>query len=246
MFLAGLFFTAYAQVSNTEKAIIKTALKNLSKQLGSQIPLTDIQSTPIPNILEVTSDLNVFYITDDGKYLFAGSLIDTAAKDTHTSSLTEIAVRKLRMQALADLKSEDMVIYRATKGKTIGAMVVFTDIDCPYCRKMQEDIEDYTNRGIEVRYLAFPRSGPDTVSFEKAVSVWCAKDKPHTYTLAVEGKELVKNLCRKNPVMMEFELGKKMSVNGTPTIFLENGAKLGGYVDAKTIEQLINEEKKAK
>lgn len=229
-----------SSVSASEKLLVTNTLDKLAKEADRKIPLDDLQPTPIKGVLQVTSDLNVFYVTNDGRYLILGEIIDTT-KDKNSWSLTEQAARKLRAQTLATVDPKDMIIFPAT-AKQIGVVTVFTDIDCQYCHKLQENIKDYTDAGLEIRYLAFPRTGPRSPSFEKAISVWCSKDKAKDYELAVSGKDIPKNNCDNNPVEMEFELGRKMGVNGTPTMFLENGARFGGLVDPKTLVKAIKGE----
>lgn len=224
----------------SEKLVITNTLEKLGKESGHNLPIDDLQPTPIKGIYQITSDVNVFYITSDGKYLILGELLDTS-KDKKNWSLTEQTARKIRAIMLAKIDVKDMIVFPAT-AKKIGTVTVFTDIDCQYCHKLQENIKNYTDAGIEIRYLAFPRSGPDSPSFEKAISVWCSKDRPKDYALAIAGKEILKNQCAKNPVAMEFELGQKMGVNGTPTMILENGMKFGGLVDPKILVKAIKNE----
>lgn len=226
-----------SKISASEKLLITNTLDKLAREADHKIPLDDLQTTPIKGVLQVTSDLNIFYVTADGKYIILGEILDTT-QDKNNWSITEQAARKLRAQTLATLDSKDMIIFPAT-AKQIGVVTVFTDIDCQYCHKLQENIKDYTDAGLEIRYLAFPRTGPKTPSFDKAISVWCSKDKAKDYALALEGKDIPKNNCDNNPVAMEFELGRKMGVNGTPTMFLDNGTKFGGLVDPKILVKAI-------
>ena len=108
-------------------------------------------------------------------------------------------------------------------------MTVFTDIDCGYCRKMHSHIAEYNERGIQVDYLFFPRSGPGTPSFAKAVSVWCAKDRQSAFTAAKAGSDPAPLQCD-NPVSEEYKLGIDVGVDGTPTVFAPDGSKIGGYL----------------
>lgn len=231
---------ALSNVSAAEQQKIKDAIAKISTETGKKIPVDNIQTSAIPNLLQVTSDLNIFYITADSRYVVLGEILDTS-KQKENWSLTEQAARQLRIKYLAAISDKDQIIFPITATKKIGTAYVFTDIDCNYCHKMQQNIKEYSDAGIEIRYLAFPRSGPNTPSFEKAVSVWCSKNKTRDYGLAIDGEQIAKNICSNNPVLMEFELGRKMSVNGTPTIFLDNGLKLAGYVDANTLLQIFKE-----
>ncbi len=229
-----------SSIPASEKLLITNTLDKLGKDADHKIPLDDLQTTPVKGVLQVTSDLNIFYVTTDGRYLILGEIIDTT-KEKNSWSITEQAARKLRAQTLATIDPKDMIIFPAT-AKQIGVVTVFTDIDCQYCHKMQDNIKDYTDAGLEIRYMAFPRTGPKSPSFDKAISIWCSKDKARDYALAVSGKEVPKNFCENNPVNMEFELGMKMGVNGTPTMFLDNGTRFGGLVDPKILVKAIKNE----
>lgn len=245
LFFASIAYCASSNqlVTTTQKNAINRAIDKLSKQTGKNIPVSDITSSPIPGLLQVTSDLNIFYITADGEYLFAGDLLDLN-KDKNSWNITENQTRALRVKALAAVSEKDMIIYPATGKKKLGTITVFTDLDCPYCHKMQEHIGEYNDLGITVRYLAFPRAGSKSKSFDEAVKIWCAADKEKAYNTAVELKEYPKETCNNNPVQMEFDLGLKMGITGTPTIILDNGAKIGGLVEPNALAKIIAESRK--
>jgi thiol:disulfide interchange protein DsbC len=229
-------------VSAAEKQNITRALEKVSKITGKKITPDNIQKSSIPGLYEVISDVNVFYISADGKYLISGDLLDLS-KDQKSWNMTEKAARSIRKKILAAEDPKNMIIFAAKEPK-IGSVTVFTDIDCHYCRQLQSNIKDYTDLGIEVRYMAFPRTGIGSPSYDKAVTVWCSDNKQRDLTLAKQGKDLPKVVCADNPVKEEFELGRKLGVSGTPTIFLENGVKLGGLLGAKELAKVIKEEGK--
>lgn len=234
--------TCAIAVTKAETQSVDKALAKLSKVIGKKITADSITNSPLPGILQVTSDMNVFYVSADGEYVFSGDLIDLA-KDQKNWSITEQAVRNLRKQALAAVNTQDMIIFPAKKDK-IGFVTVFTDIDCSYCHKLQEDMHKYNDLGIEVRYLAFPRAGLKSASFDKAATAWCATDRQAAINSAMQGKDLPKNVCKNNPISAQFELGMKLGINGTPTIILENGAKLPGLVAPDDLAKLIKQEAK--
>lgn len=227
-------------VSAADQANVKQALEKLSKTTGHDVTATDVQTTPIPGLLQVTSNANVFYVSNDGQYVVVGEILDTN-KDLENWSLTEKAMRLLRVDLLSKLPETAMIIFPAN-GDKIGTVTVFTDIDCGYCREMHKHIKEYNDLGIEIRYVAYPRSGPGTPSFEKAETVWCSKNRQGDLTLAKQGKDLPKNICESNPVEMEFELGKKLGVTGTPTLFLANGAKIPGFLLPEDLKKAILKE----
>lgn len=227
-------------VSAVDRKQVSTALDKLSKAVGQKFYVSDVKLSPINGLFEVTSDMNIFYISKDGRYLMSGEMLDLT-KDKKSWALTEQASREIRKKILSALDVKDMIVFKAKKPK-IGTVTVFTDIDCHYCERLQTRIKEYTDLGIELRYMAFPRSGPNTPSFDKAITVWCSSDRQRDYTLATQGKELPKNICKNNPVAMQFELARRMGVNGTPTILLENGIKIGGLLQPTELAKVLKEE----
>jgi thiol:disulfide interchange protein DsbC len=108
-------------------------------------------------------------------------------------------------------------------------ITVFTDIDCGYCRKLHAQIGEYMKEGISVEYLFFPRAGLNSESYTKAVNVWCAPDRRKALTEAKLDKPVPKKTCA-NPIAADFELGRRVGVDGTPAIYAPDGTQLGGYL----------------
>lgn len=175
--------------------------------------------------------------TGDGRYLIQGDVLEV--RNTSLVSLSDQALAVGRSQALAQVKPEDMVIFPA-KGKTQKVLYVFTDVDCGYCRKFHTQVPELNQRGVEVRYLAFPRSGPSSPVAAKLNSVWCAKDRQQALTDAKRGVTLAaaSALC-KTPVKNQYELGTELGVRGTPAVFSQDGMQLGGYVPAAELAKTL-------
>ena len=109
-------------------------------------------------------------------------------------------------------------------------VTVFTDIDCGFCRKLHSEMAQYNSLGIRVRYLFYPRSGPDTESWNKAVAVWCSSNRNDALTRAKNGEPLKAPKCDASAVMRDYELGDAFAVQGTPAIIMPNGDMLPGYL----------------
>jgi thiol:disulfide interchange protein DsbC len=120
-------------------------------------------------------------------------------------------------------------------------ITVFTDMDCAYCRKLHSQINDYNKLGIKVRYIAYPRSGPNTASWSKAEQVWCATDRKTALTEAKLGKSLPDKICPNNPVAKEYELGQQFNLQGTPTLILGNGEMVSGYLSPPDLVQALKD-----
>lgn len=140
--------------------------------------------------------------------------------------------RRLRREILNGISEDEMIVFGPENAK--HTITVFTDIDCPHCRTMHAETGEYIERGIRIRYLAFPRFGPGTASFKKAVSVWCAPDRRQALSLAMNGYELDPSGCR-NPVLRQYALGRQLGIKGVPAMLLENGELINGYVPARPL-----------
>jgi thiol:disulfide interchange protein DsbC len=208
----------------------------IRQSLGKALPgvaLDQIKPSPIQGISEVLVGPRLFYISDDGKYLLQGSLIEVETR----KDISEERRKSIRLDAINKVGTDNMIIFPAEKER--HTITVFTDLDCGYCRKLHSEIKQYNAEGITVRYLMFPRAGIDSASYDKAVSVWCADDRAAALTLAKAGGEITPRKCD-NPVKDEYELGGLLGVTGTPALILDNGELLPGYVPAKRLAQALD------
>lgn len=207
----------------------------VKKALTGSMPTAKIESvkaSEIKGIYEVVIEGNIFYVSEDGKYLLQGHLIDIKAK----KDLTEAKLAVAHKQDLEAMGEENMIIFKAKIKKY--QISVFTDIDCGYCRKLHSEMDQYLAEGITVRYLFYPRAGKGSESYNKAVSVWCAEDRNAALTAAKLGKPIENKQC-KNPVDAHMALAEKFGAKGTPMIVTEKGTTLPGYVPAKQLAQAL-------
>ena len=190
------------------------------------IKLEDVRPSPIPGLFEVRSGAEVGYVSADGRYYLDGDVFEMDSKH----NLTEDTRKKGRLVLLAGVKDEDAIIF-APNGPAKHTVTVFTDVDCVHCRHMHSEIGELNRLGIRVRYLMFPRGGPDTESWYKAVSVWCSADRKDALTRAKKGETLPPGKCD-SPVAAQYELGRQLGISGTPGIVTETGEFLAGYASA--------------
>jgi len=195
------------------------------------------RATEIPGIYELVSGSKIYYVTQDGGYLIEGSLIDVKAN----KDLTEDRLGEARIAQLDKIGLNNMIVFKPKK--TIHAVYVFTDIDCGYCRKLHSEMDQYLNLGIEVRYLFFPRAGVDSDSYNKAVAVWCAKDRNAALTKAKKGEGIEMKQCD-NPVKAHMQLGEEFGASGTPMIVTDKGNIIPGYVNAMSLALGLDKEAK--
>lgn len=211
------------------------AVRDRVAQILPDIRREDVRPAPAQGLYEVQQGTLFGYVTADGKYLIEGDLIDLA----NGISLTEVRRKGDRVAKLDALGEQNMIVFSPASGQTKYAITVFTDIDCGYCRKLHREIEEYTTRGIEVRYVFYPRSGPNSESFKKAQMVWCSADRKQALTLAKAGAPLSGNASCDSPIEREWVLGGELGLRGTPMLVLPDGEVVNGYVPAGALAERL-------
>jgi len=204
-------------------------------ELAKKIPGTspdELHASPIPGIWELVRGTEIAYVTSDGKYAISGDLYDLGRND----NLTDVRRKDIRMRLLASVPESDMLIFSPRDPKY--TVTVFTDVDCAYCRKLHSQIAEYNRLGVRVRYMFYPRSGPNTESWTKAEQVWCSTNRNEALTRAKLGEELKSpKSCGNSPVARDYAMGQQFNVRGTPAIVMNNGEMLGGYLPPMELVQ---------
>lgn len=202
--------------------------KSLIKAIPS-LKIDNITKSEMSGIYRVETDSSEILFTDEtGSFFLTGELYTTVGGQLN--NLSEIKKKQLRADKIAAVDAKEKIVF-APKGKTLAKIAVFTDIDCGYCRKLHKEVPRMNELGIEVSYLAYPRAGEGSDSYNKFVSAWCADDKLDAMTLAKNGRAIPSKQCE-NPVLAQFELGRALGVTGTPAIVLEDGTLVPGYLTA--------------
>ncbi|MBX5463840.1 MAG: DsbC family protein [Steroidobacteraceae bacterium] len=231
---ATLSFTAQAENPQQAKPQADPRVAIAAKIPGTKPD--DLRESPIPGVYELTQGTDIAYISSDGRYAIAGDLYDVESND----NLTEKSRRAERVKLISSVPESEMVVFAPKDPKY--AITVFTDVDCTYCRKLHSQINEYNRLGIKVRYMFFPRSGPDTESWEKANEVWCSKDRKEALTRAKRGEALnAPKHCPNSPVARQYALGQDVGVRGTPAIVLANGEMLPGYLPPAMLAQHLRQ-----
>jgi thiol:disulfide interchange protein DsbC len=183
----------------------------------------DVRMSPIAGVYEIAKDTQIGYATSDARYAILGDLIDLDSD----ANLSENRRRTIRNRLLDTVPESEMLVYGSKTAPY--TLTIFTDIDCGYCRKLHSQMAEYNRLGIRVRYLFFPRSGPNTESWHKAESVWCSSNRNDALTRAKNGENVKSTKCPTHIISRDFDLGQKLGVDGTPAIFLPTGELLPGY-----------------
>ncbi len=228
-----------AQPAPTQPAVATDARAAIAAKFPEIRP-EQIAPSPVQGLYEVRIGSKIAYVSTDGKFLVQGEIIDLATDQ----NLTESRREGVRRDVLAGVSESGMVVF--SPANPTSTITVFTDVDCGYCRKLHKQIADYNAKGIKVRYMFFPRSGPGTESWTTAEKVACAKDRRSALTRAKQGEKLTDKACQPNPVAEHYNVGRDFALQGTPAIVLESGELIGGYLDPVELSKYIAETKVAK
>ncbi|RMG34927.1 MAG: hypothetical protein D6720_08245 [Gammaproteobacteria bacterium] len=206
------------------------------RRLAGDKPIGKPAPSPVKGIDQVTLDANTLYITQDGQYAFVGNLIDLKSGRNLTAEAQKKVARKL-LDAFGDANK---VIFRA-KGKEKAVIDVLTDTSCPYCRKLHAEVPKLQQAGVTVRYIPYPRGGAQGPGYDGLRRVWCAADPAHAMTEEILGQEgKGRTNCSRAALVDEgYRLGNRLGIQGTPTIFLPDGTKIGGYLPADQLLERV-------
>lgn len=231
--LAGLslaMITGLSHADDSEAAIRQTLAK-----IQPDLTVEAIGESAMPGLYQVQlQNGRLLYASGDGQFLVQGYLFQM--QNGKPVNLTEQHETKATAALLSKIPAEEMVIFPA-KGETKAHITVFTDTDCGYCQKLHSEVPELNRRGVEVRYLAFPRQGVGSHGYNTLVSVWCAADRQAAMNKAKSREDLPKADCN-NPVAKQYELGQAIGVSGTPAIVLADGTLIPGYQPAPDLAKL--------
>ena len=210
-----------------------SAVEERIRALAPNVKSIAISETPIEGILMAQIQGDIVYVTSDGQYLIQGRVINMDTRE----DLTEVAKAGLRREVIASVDTSKQIKFAPED--PAYELMVFTDIDCGYCRKLHAQIEEYKANGIAINYMAFPRAGIGSRSYEKAVSVWCADDQQSAMTLAKAGSDPEPLQCD-NPIAEQYQLGLTMGVTGTPALMTSTGQLIPGYVPPEQLRERLD------
>ena len=220
--------------TNEVPKTVMTALKRIFNPTV-KIDTSNIKKSAVSGLYEIVVGVEVFYISEDGEHFIVGDVRSTNTRE----NLTENRRAELRLAAIEKIDDKDAIEFApADKKYTVN---VFTDVDCPYCSKIHNEVKKLNAKGVSVRYLAFPRSAVGSKTWNRMVSVWCADDRHQAMTDAKANKTIEEKLDCENPLEQQKTLGMHIGVTGTPALILPNGELVPGYMPAERLLGLIEE-----
>ena len=214
----------------------------ISSKINAVLPegmsVQSVKKSQIENLYIVDiGDLQPIYASKNGEFFFYGELYAVNGNMLQNTTKDEINLK--RKSILDEALSEgDFITFKSDNEK--HRVIIFTDVDCGYCRKFHNEINDFNDLGITVNYVAFPRSGLASDSYNKIVTAWCSTDAQDTLTKMKQGIDVQLSMCQDHPVEKHFLLGQKIGITGTPAIIKSNGELLPGYLPPEELITRLN------
>jgi thiol:disulfide interchange protein DsbC len=230
-----MFFLAFSLdgIANETEIVTK-----INQVLPAGMSVKGIKQSQVDGLFVVDiGDLQPIYASKDGNFFLYGEMYAIKNGELLNTTKQEISLNR-RAILDSELSEKDFITFAATDEKHV--ITVFTDVDCGYCRKFHGEIEDYNAQGITVNYVAFPRSGLESESYNKIVSAWCSSDPKGTLTALKEGRDPALKLCQDHPVEDHYLLGQRIGITGTPAIISSSGDLLPGYLPPMELLKKLN------
>jgi thiol:disulfide interchange protein DsbC len=213
---------------NAGEGDIKT---NIEKSFPG-VKVDSVSKSPVAGLFEVVVGKEVVYTDEQGAYLLTGEMLETATK----RNLTREKVEQLSAIDFSTLPLDQAVKVVNGDGKRV--MAVFSDPDCPYCRKLEHELVKVKN--VTIYNFMFPLPMHADAP-RKARLVWCSADRAKSWTeLMLNGTVPAgKDDCA-NPIAANQELAQKIGVDSTPAMILSNGRIVAGLAPADRIEAMLD------
>jgi thiol:disulfide interchange protein DsbC len=223
-FLILLFFGRSFALTNEEASPI---LKELIK---TEFRILEIREAPLEGFWEVACEIGqervIIYVDKNLRFIIHGQILDRQTK----RNMTLDRLRDFRRVNTSALPLENAIPMGQGKRK----LYVFTDPQCHFCFQLHQELKQI--KDLQTFFFLYPLT---PASYEKAKSIWCSQEKVKALEETYEGKELRSPSCDSRPIDKNMEIGKRLLVESTPTLFFENGKMMEGYTASDTLENLL-------
>jgi len=224
---------AVAPAPNQSVAMDPKQKQNLEDRLG--IKVDAIVPMPFAGLYEVRAGDKLGYTDANGDYLFVGNIVDLRSHEDLTQKrMSEIIEASLPKVRFADLPLQSAI--KIVKGTGKRQIATFQDPNCGFCKRFEKSLSEVTD--VTVYVFLYPILGDDSVAKSKAI--WCSANAAKTWTDWMQsGVALPAATNCKTPVDKNVELGKKLRVDGTPTMFFASGKRVAGAISAEELSGLL-------
>lgn len=222
--IAGAFFVTTVNAQQLDPAEELQHVRQKVNAMFQAISPEDVTPSPLNGWYTIHRGSIVAYVSADARYLIQGDLIDLESN----INLSESVRNSSRHELMSRISDDEVISFTPEDVKY--SVDVFTDVDCTYCRRLHSQIEEYLAYGIEIRYLMYPRNGPQSHAWTTAEEVWCADDRNGALTAAKTDRNFASTNCDASIVANQYDLGQEVGLTGTPAIILDDGTLISGYL----------------
>ncbi len=222
-------------LSNSAFANKEAVIQNLSRFFG-EINKQDISASPFKGVYEVVTynPIDSMLVSEDGRYLIQGDVVDLTTRSLIQKSSR---VKNLKLALIDSINENDKIIYPAQNERY--QIHVFTDVDCPFCSRLHNNMTRMNDAGISVKYLASPLASLHPTAQGKMQKIWCAADRNQAMDNYNKDGTIVDSPPCNDPVAAQLTISQQLSVTGTPAIFLSDGTHLPGFLSADKLLRKI-------
>ena len=211
--------TAFADEASIKKAV---------EAIFPGAKVDSVKKTTYLGLYEVRAGGELIYTDEKVTYIITGDIIEAKTK----KNLTQERINKLSQINFADLPLDLAVKQVRGSGKRVIA--TFEDPNCGYCKKLAKDMQSMND--VTIYTFLYPILSPD--STEKSKAIWCSADRVKAWNdWMVNGVSPTGKTDCNAPIEKVVEIGQRLNIRGTPTIFLSNGSRLPGAVPLARLEQ---------
>lgn len=227
IFTSLLLFYAFSSAFADEASLKKTL-----QQIFPGEKIESLKKTPYLGLYEAVVGGELFYTDEKGTYLFLGHVIDPQTRQSLTSERLQ-QIKEARRISLASLPLDSAI--KAVKGNGKRKLVVFSDPNCPYCKRLEKELANISD--VTIYTLLYPVLNG---SMPTATAIWCSPDRLKAWDdFMLRGVAPTGKTCD-TPIETLLEAGKKNGINGTPTLIFADGSVVPGMIAADTIEKKLS------
>ena len=222
-------FSLLSCVSAISLANVETLKINLSRYYPN-IQVSNIQATEMLGLYSASLDNQIIYLDENAQYMLVGSMV--RLKDQ--KNLTKDLMLQQNSVDWKQLPFKDAI--KTVKGTGKRQLFIFSDPNCPYCKRLEVELDKLND--VTIYTLIYPlKSQSITVSKQ----VWCDPNQAYAWKNLLQKNVQPKEKTCANPIERNLELGKKLGIEGTPTLIFGNGLKMVGGRSAEDIRMIWKE-----
>ncbi len=221
----GLLVSLVAQAAERAPVSVEREIKRAI----SDLPIEAVYKSPIPGLYELIVGRTIYYADRSGRYLIAGGYIfDTRTKE----NLTQKRLEEINRIDFSKLPLDQAFVSGDPNGKLV--LAIFTDPDCPFCRRLERELEKL--HGVKIYNFLYPLERLHPNARRHAEAIWCAKDRNAAKrAIMIEGHDLSPPKGCHAPIEANLKLGSKLGISGTPTLIAGDGRMHAGFMPAERL-----------